>query len=100
MPDTPEQHEHRVLYKYLSRQVAGLTLSTMTTHWSSPLLYNDPFDTPNNLSFTFPREAVPAIAMGFLDSPEKALAYLGRLSPVGLSVDRLWFPTVRIAGLA
>ncbi len=63
MPDASKPHEHRVFYRYLSRQVAGLTLSTMTTRWSSPLLYNDPFDTPNNLSFTFPREAVPAIAM-------------------------------------
>src|SRR5689334_12750551 len=62
----PSQHEHRVFYKYLTRDAAAATFQTMTTRWSSPMLFNDPFDTPDHRRVTFPVDAVPALAMAVM----------------------------------
>ena len=35
------------------------TIANLTTRWSSPLLFNDPFDTPLRIGFGFPFEIVP-----------------------------------------
>jgi len=42
-----------VLYKYTNTETAKLILQTSTLRWSSPLLFNDPFDVRREFSFGF-----------------------------------------------
>lgn len=44
----------QTLFRYLTANAAVATLAHMTTRWSSPLRFNDPFDTHFCLEFGFP----------------------------------------------
>src|SRR5262245_43309165 len=44
-------HDRETFFKYMSASTAKLVLSNRTLRWSSPLLFNDPFDVPRELSF-------------------------------------------------
>jgi hypothetical protein len=44
-------HARRSFFKYMSADVAQLVLTNCSLRWSSPVLFNDPFDVPRELSF-------------------------------------------------
>lgn len=47
------RHELPFLYKYMSAEVACIVLETGKLRWSSPLIFNDPFDVPPALELPF-----------------------------------------------
>jgi hypothetical protein len=46
-------HDRRFFYKYVSSHVAKIILATRKLRWSSPLLFNDPFDVTQELRLNF-----------------------------------------------
>lgn len=52
----PSSHTLDSLYKYVDIEATMNILSTGRLRWSSPLIFNDPFDTPNKLPFRFTLE--------------------------------------------
>lgn len=44
-------HDRRSFFKYMAPSTAKAVLTHRTLRWSSPLLFNDPFDVPRELSF-------------------------------------------------
>ena len=46
-------HNRRFFYKYVSSHVAKIILATRKLRWSSPLLFNDPFDMTQELRLNF-----------------------------------------------
>jgi len=46
-------HDKRFFYKYVSAAVAKTILATRRLRWSSPLLFNDPFDVTQELRLNF-----------------------------------------------
>lgn len=56
-------HDRQLFYKYVRADIAKLILRSQTLRWSSPTLFNDPFDVPRRLSFDYtPREVQHAVA--------------------------------------
>lgn len=47
------RHERQLFYKYVTAKVAKIVLTTRKLRWSSPLLFNDPFDFAQELRLTF-----------------------------------------------
>jgi Protein of unknown function (DUF2971) len=45
------RHDRESFFKYMSVSTAAIVLENCTLRWSSPLLFNDPFDVPRELSF-------------------------------------------------
>lgn len=43
------KHERSSFFKYMTAEVAALVLKNRTLRWSSPVLFNDPFDVPREL---------------------------------------------------
>ncbi|HHT9144876.1 MAG TPA: hypothetical protein ACFYD4_04230 [Candidatus Wunengus sp. YC61] len=59
-------HERTSFFKYMPASTARLVLDNRTLRWSSPSLFNDPFDVPRELSFGItPAEIVEALARRF-----------------------------------
>lgn len=46
-------HNQEYFYKYLTANAGIATLQNMTTKWSSPLLFNDPWDMQMKMQFSF-----------------------------------------------
>lgn len=46
-------HERRYFYKYVSAAIAKLILKSRTLRWSSPIRFNDPFDTTQEVPLAF-----------------------------------------------
>jgi len=44
-------HNRSSFYKYMTADVAEVVLKNNTLRWSSPLLFNDPFDVPRELAY-------------------------------------------------
>lgn len=42
-------HDRTSFFKYMTAEVAALVLKNRTLRWSSPVLFNDPFDVPREL---------------------------------------------------
>ena len=53
-------HSPEVFYKYTSSTTAKIILATQRLRWSSPLLFNDPFDITQNLRLSFTAEELNA----------------------------------------
>lgn len=47
----PRTHDRQSFFKYMPASTARAVLETRSLRWSSPLLFNDPFDVPRQLSF-------------------------------------------------
>lgn len=47
----PRSHDRKSFFKYMPASTARAVLATRSLRWSSPLLFNDPFDVPRSLSF-------------------------------------------------
>ena len=52
-PSSNRKHDRESFFKYATAHVTQLVLSCRTLRWSSPLLFNDPFDIPRNVTFGF-----------------------------------------------
>ena len=50
----------QVLYKYTKANVAKTVLATRRLRWSSPLLFNDPFDVTQELRLNFDEHGLNA----------------------------------------
>lgn len=56
-------HDRQSFFKYTSADTARIVLTNKKLRWSSPILFNDPFDVPRELSFGItPDEFVQASA--------------------------------------
>lgn len=52
MPRSPNRcHDRTSFFKYTSASTAKLVVENSTLRWSSPVLFNDPFDVPRELLF-------------------------------------------------
>lgn len=49
MPSTRRTHDKESFFKYMSTHTAKIVLEKQTLRWSSPILFNDPFDVPRQL---------------------------------------------------
>ena len=47
------RHNQRVFYKYMKANVAKIALNARKLRWSSPVLFNDPFDITQELRLNF-----------------------------------------------
>ena len=66
-------------YKYLSPDAATAVLENRTFKWSSPKLFNDPFDLPSEIDFSFKADE---LAEALLD--EMAHLVYGDQEPLSL----------------
>lgn len=62
-PDPPyrsprREHERQFFYKYVTAHVAKTILTTRKLRWSSPILFNDPFDVNQELPLNFNEEEI------------------------------------------
>ena len=86
-PNPNRCHDRQYFYKYVTPSTAKAVLTNRTLRWSSPLVFNDPFDVPRNLSFDFTaRELQEALAEDLAcmietsaATPPKAMPMLGVL---------------------
>lgn len=66
------EHNRTHFYKYLGIDGAKAVLKNRALRWSSPILFNDPLDNPENLEFQFTnQELQDAIAIEFANRLEK-----------------------------
>jgi hypothetical protein len=73
MRSSNRRHERQTFTKYMSVETALAVLATRTLRWSSPLLFNDPFDVPRELSFGLtPAEIVSALKEQLADLIQEA----------------------------
>lgn len=47
------RHDRRYFYKYMSASTARIILATRSRRWSSPVIFNDPFDNTQELRLDF-----------------------------------------------
>ena len=108
MPRSPNRrHERTSFFKYMSASTASLGLNNRSLRWSSPSLFNDPFDVPRELSFGITSaEIVEALARRFaslIEDPPEDTSDLGhKLRLIVDTVKRGVSPELRsemIAGL-
>jgi hypothetical protein len=66
-------HERQSFFKYLPADTARIVLAARSLRWSSPVLFNDPFDVPRELSFGLtPKsivEAIPPLMANLVNHP-------------------------------
>lgn len=55
------RHERQFFYKYVTAKVAKIVLTTRKVRWSSPLLFNDPFDFTQELRLNFDEAQLNAV---------------------------------------
>jgi hypothetical protein len=61
-------HERHSFFKYMSAATAHRVLTNRSLRWSSPILFNDPFDVPREISFGLtPDDIVDALALRMSD---------------------------------
>lgn len=66
MQSSNHPYERQSFFKYVSASTAEIVLRNRTLRWSSPVLFNDPFDVPRELSFgVTPEQIVSALADNF-----------------------------------
>jgi hypothetical protein len=56
-------HDRKHFYKYMTADTAKVVLTNNTLRWSSPALFNDPFDVQFDLHMEYDREKVAERAM-------------------------------------
>lgn len=76
-------HDRPHFYKYMSADTAKIVLTNSTLRWSSPILFNDPFDVQFDLHVEYDKENVIELALNDI-----WLAYSGgpKLPPKNLFV--------------
>jgi hypothetical protein len=88
-------HDRQFFYKYVTAEVAKIILTTRKLRWSSPLLFNDPFDVTQDLRLNFDAsELTKSLAEEFASLIEQGNAssvgvpYLATLLDVLRHADR------------
>jgi len=86
-------HERQGFFKYMSASTATIVLRNRTLRWSSPVLFNDPFDVPRELSFgVTPEQIVNALADRFSslieDPPEDTSVFQPKVRLILEAVKR------------
>lgn len=83
------KHDRQSFFKYMSAATARAVLTSRTLRWSSPVLFNDPFDVPRELSFGLtPSDIVEALSARMADLIENPPDDTSELTPgVRLIVD-------------
>ena len=83
------RHDRSSFFKYMSAGTARAVLTNCSLRWSSPILFNDPFDVPRELSFGItPDEFVKASGRRMRDLIERPPEDTTHLLPkIGLIVE-------------
>ena len=82
MRSTNRRHERESFFKYMSVDTARKVLSSRALRWSSPLLFNDPFDLPRELSFGItPEELMQACGKRMTDLLEQPADDISSFQP-------------------
>ena len=83
------KHDRKSFFKYMSAATARAVLTNHTLRWSSPVLFNDPFDVPRELSFGLtPADIVQALSARMAELIENPPEDTFELAPgVRLIVD-------------
>ena len=55
------RHDRQFFYKYMTAKTARIVLSTRKLRWSSPLIFNDPFDITQELRLNFDEAKLNAV---------------------------------------
>ena len=75
-------HQMNAFYKYMTADVAEIVLQNRTLRWSSPKLFNDPFDVPRELAVGVEkneiRKELASLILSFFRSSDKAPAGLSQ----------------------
>lgn len=84
-------HDRQSFFKYMSSGTAKKVLDNRTLRWSSPVLFNDPFDVPREMSFGLtPADVVQALSRRMVELIENPPEDTSQLEPkVRLIVDRV-----------
>lgn len=82
-------HDRQSFFKYMSSGTAKIVLDNQNLRWSSPLLFNDPFDVPREMSFGLtPTDIVQALSRRMADFVENPPEETSQLEPkIRLIVD-------------
>jgi DUF2971 family protein len=82
-------HERTSFFKYMPASTARQVLKNRTLRWSSPVLFNDPFDVPRELAHgVAPKELAEAIENRFIELLENPPDNTASLEPsIGFIVD-------------
>ena len=76
------KHDREVFYKYMSVSTAKAVLRGRRLRWSSPILFNDPFDVPRELAQGISSSEIQkAVGEHFADLLQHPPDHLGELSP-------------------
>jgi hypothetical protein len=76
------KHDRSSFFKYMTAEVAALVLKNRTLRWSSPVLFNDPFDVPRELILDLDyQDILQASAKCFAHLIEEPPEDTSRLSP-------------------
>jgi hypothetical protein len=65
--DEYKKHDRSYFYKYTSAHTAKLILRKKTLRYSSPILFNDPFDIQTELLFDFDIDNLPKLVMNEIE---------------------------------
>ena len=55
------RHDRQFFYKYVTAKIAKIVLTTRKLRWSSPVLFNDPFDITQELRLNFDQAKLNAV---------------------------------------
>ncbi len=77
MSESSRQHDRQHFFKYMPAETARKVLLTSRLRWSSPLLFNDPFDVPRDIAHGFTSadiaRATADLFNQYLDAPPEDL---------------------------
>lgn len=96
MTESSRRHDREHFFKYMPAETARKVLLTGRLRWSSPLLFNDPFDVPRDIAHGFSSADI-ARATGdllnhYLDSPPENLTDFDETLAQLLAIARNGFP--------
>src|SRR5438093_802718 len=98
------KHTRDVFYKYMSADTAKAVLRGCSLRWSSPLLFNDPFDVPRELAFGVSRDAIlDAVARRWVEllrNPPEDYTHLNATIQMVLRSAHSVYRTILVDGIA
>lgn len=81
-------HERRHFYKYMTAGLAKIVLANRTLRWSSPTVFNDPFDVDSELKFRFTQEelnqALQLEVAERIEQGDSSVGHAGMAALIGL----------------
>ena len=96
MTESSRQHDRTHFFKYMPAETARKVLLTRRLRWSSPFLFNDPFDVPRDIAHGFTATDITRASIELLnrhlDEPPTDLADFDDTLAQVLSLARQGFP--------